>query len=125
VLGAILVVTGPTVIMPLVRQAQLDARPASLLRWEAIVNDPIGALFAVVAFEIILVYIGLHEADNLILLLLRRLHRWPSAGLAAAKLIVWAFVRGHVPEYLKAPVLLASVVSVYARPTWCSRNRAC
>ena len=54
VLGAILVVTGPTVIMPLLRQAKLSQRPASLLRWEAIVNDAIGALFAVLAFELFL-----------------------------------------------------------------------
>lgn len=41
--GAILVVTGPTVIMPLLRQAKLEPRAAAFLRWEAIVNDPIGA----------------------------------------------------------------------------------
>jgi NhaP-type Na+/H+ or K+/H+ antiporter len=114
VLGAILVVTGPTVIMPLLRQAQLDARPASLLRWEAIVNDPIGALFAVVAFEVILVYIGLHDAENLVLLLIVGFAAAIGTGIVAAKLIVWSFVRGHVPEFLKAPVLLASVVAVYA-----------
>jgi NhaP-type Na+/H+ or K+/H+ antiporter len=114
VLGAILVVTGPTVIMPLLRQAQLDARPASLLRWEAIVNDPIGALFAVIAFEIILVYVGLHAADNLPLLFLSGFGLAIGAGWASAKFIVWTFVRGHVPEYLKAPVLLSSVVAVYA-----------
>jgi len=114
VLGAILVVTGPTVIMPLLRQAQLEARPASLLRWEAIVNDPIGALFAVVAFEVILVYIGLHQAENLVVLLLLGFTSAIGTGFVAAKLIVWSFVRGHVPEYLKAPVLLASVVAIYA-----------
>ena len=114
VLGAILVVTGPTVIMPLLRQAQLDARPASLLRWEAIVNDPIGALFAVVAFEIIMVYIGLHQVDNLVLLVVIGFGLAIGGGWAAAKLIVWSFVRGHVPEFLKAPVLLTSVVAVYA-----------
>lgn len=42
VLGAILVVTGPTVVMPLLRQTQLASRPAALLRWEAIVNDAVG-----------------------------------------------------------------------------------
>ena len=46
VLGAILVVTGQTVVMPLLRQTQLASRPAALLRWEAIVNDAVGALFA-------------------------------------------------------------------------------
>ena len=51
VFGAIIVVTGPTVIMPLLRQARLKPRPASLLKWEGIVNDPLGALLAVVLFE--------------------------------------------------------------------------
>lgn len=114
VLGAILVVTGPTVIIPLLRQAQLEARPASLLRWEAIVNDPIGALFAVVAFEVIMVYIGLHQAENLLLLIIFGFALAIGGGWAAARLIVWSFVNGHVPEYLKAPVLLATVVAVYA-----------
>ncbi|MEQ8234367.1 MAG: cation:proton antiporter, partial [Gammaproteobacteria bacterium] len=47
VFGAIIVVTGPTVILPLLRQARLRTRPASLLKWEGIVNDPLGALLAV------------------------------------------------------------------------------
>ncbi|MDP2733159.1 MAG: sodium:proton antiporter [Hoeflea sp.] len=114
VLGAILVVTGPTVIMPLLRQAQLDTRPASLLRWEAIVNDPIGALFAVVAFEAMLVYSGLHRADNMVMLVVVGFGLAIGGRWAAARLIVWSFVRGHVPEYLKAPVLLSTVVAVYA-----------
>ena len=114
VLGAILVVTGPTVIIPLLRQAQLEARPASLLRWEAIVNDPIGALFAVLSFEVIMVYIGLHQADNLAMLILFGFTLAIVGGWAAARLIVWSFVNGHVPEYLKAPVLLATVVAIYA-----------
>lgn len=114
VLGAILVVTGPTVIIPLLRQAQLDARPASILRWEAIVNDPIGALFAVLAFEAILVYSGLHQVDNLALVVMLGFVLAIGGGLAAARLIVWSFIRGHVPEFLKAPVLLATVLTAYA-----------
>ena len=47
VFGGILIVTGPTVIAPLLRQARLSRRPAQLLQWEAIVNDPVGALAAV------------------------------------------------------------------------------
>lgn len=49
--GAIIVVTGPTVIIPLLRQTRLRRRPASFLKWEGIVNDPTGALLAVVIFE--------------------------------------------------------------------------
>lgn len=53
VFAGVMVVTGPTVIMPLLRQSKLGGRPAQFLKWEGIVNDPIGALFAVAAFEFI------------------------------------------------------------------------
>lgn len=56
VFGGIMIVTGPTVIAPLLRQARLKRRPAALLQWEAIVNDPVGALAAVLAFEVVLVW---------------------------------------------------------------------
>ncbi len=50
-LSAILVVTGPTVILPLIRQTKLKARTSSLLKWEGIINDPIGILLAVLVFQ--------------------------------------------------------------------------
>src|SRR5699024_228208 len=53
VIGGLFIVTGPTVIMPLLRQSKLKPRPAKILKWEGIVVDPIGALLAVFAFEII------------------------------------------------------------------------
>ena len=52
--GAITVVTGPTVVLPLLRNTRLQARPASFFKWEAIVNDPIGALTAAVALAIMI-----------------------------------------------------------------------
>ena len=51
--GGLFVVTGPTVILPLLRQAHLPGRAAAVLKWEGIVNDPLGALFAVAGFELI------------------------------------------------------------------------
>src|SRR5699024_9464422 len=44
VIGGLFVVTGPTVIMPLLRQSKLKPRPAKILKWEGIVVDPIGVL---------------------------------------------------------------------------------
>ena len=114
ILGAILVVTGPTVIMPLLRSAKLKSRPASLLRWEAIVNDPIGALFAVISFEIFLVYHGSHDAADLALQIAVAFAFSLAAGLGAAQVLIWAFIRGHVPEYLKAPISVAAVLTVFA-----------
>jgi len=65
VFGAIIVVTGPTVIIPLLRQARLRQRTASLLKWEAIVNDPIGALLGVVVFEFLVIVSQGGEASDL------------------------------------------------------------
>jgi len=53
--GAITVVTGPTVIVPMLRTIRPKASVANILRWEGIVIDPIGATLAVLVFEFILV----------------------------------------------------------------------
>ncbi|MEO1745905.1 MAG: sodium:proton antiporter, partial [Pseudomonadota bacterium] len=113
-LGAVFVITGPTVIMPLLRSAKLQSRPASVLRWEAIVNDAIGALMAVVAFEIFLVVSGHHDAENVFLSITSGFVFAGVAGYGAGKALVWAFIRGHVPDYLKAPVLFAVVLALFA-----------
>ncbi|MEM9063466.1 MAG: sodium:proton antiporter [Pseudomonadota bacterium] len=113
IFGGILVVTGPTVIMPLLRQAKLSARTASTLRWEAIVNDPTGALFAVLAFEVVIALQGdhlIHAAGHMgVGIVVATL-----VGYAAGRLVTRAFRRGFVPEYMKAPILFAGVLGVYA-----------
>jgi NhaP-type Na+/H+ or K+/H+ antiporter len=114
VFGGIMVVTGPTVIAPLLRQARLARRPAQLLQWEAIVNDPIGALAAVFALEIVLV---LRTSETLGSAL------WDvTLGICAATLIGLvigvtlsrAFWRNLVPEYMKVPVLFVSLIACFA-----------
>jgi NhaP-type Na+/H+ or K+/H+ antiporter len=111
--GAIIVVTGPTVIMPMLRQARLKQRPASLLKWEGIINDPIGALLAVLVFEYF-TYAGSHAA------LLQVLSGLAIAiavsailGVGGGYLLGKAFARDDVPEFLKAPVTLAFVLMCY------------
>ncbi len=49
--GAISIVTGPTVITPLLRSVRPKSRLANILRWEGIIIDPVGALLAVLVFE--------------------------------------------------------------------------
>jgi len=114
ILGALLVVTGPTVIMPLLRQARLKPRAASLLRWEAIINDPIGALFAVISFEVFLVLNNVHDAENLLFNgVLAAIIALPGAYFLA-KSLAWLFINGHIPEFLKAPVLIAAALMANA-----------
>ncbi|MEM7668451.1 MAG: sodium:proton antiporter, partial [Pseudomonadota bacterium] len=113
VFGGILVVTGPTVILPLLRQARLSPRVSSTLRWEAIVNDPVGALFAVLAFEVAVASQSDHLTEAAGHLLLGVVVA-SIVGFAAGRLLGIGFRRGLVPEYMKAPVLFASVLAVYA-----------
>ena len=114
VIGGVLVVTGPTVVMPLLRQARLKSRPASVLRWEAIVNDPVGALFAVIAFEIVIVSSGALKANTLLIGAIVALVVGIGGGILAGRGLVWLYTRGLVPEYLKVPVLIASVLAAFA-----------
>src|SRR5690606_11122390 len=52
--GSLVVVTGPTVIVPMLRILNLDKRIANVLRWEGIVIDPLGALLADLVFNFII-----------------------------------------------------------------------
>lgn len=115
VLGAILVVTGPTVILPMLRQARISMRPATLLKWEGIVNDPLGALLAVFVFQIAVAdptYEG-----NFLPLVLELLGRAVGAGLIgvlAGAVLGRALRADLLTETLKSPAMLAAVLLVYA-----------
>jgi NhaP-type Na+/H+ or K+/H+ antiporter len=114
VLGAILVVTGPTVVIPLLRHARLKPRAASLLRWEAILADPIGALLAVLVFESVLVMRTDFAADEL-LLKVGGAALWALVGgYGFGWATVQAFIRGLIPEFLKAPLVVVVVLVTYA-----------
>ena len=109
--GGIMVVTGPTVIGPMLRNLNIGRRPAHLLKWEGIVNDPIGALLAVFIFAYI-TYQG--ESVQVGDIALEVAAAGIVAGLLGAALgllVTWMFPRGLVPEYLKAPVLLVLVIA--------------
>ncbi|TCO72489.1 cation:proton antiporter [Rhodovulum euryhalinum] len=114
VFGGILIVTGPTVIAPLLRQARLARRPAQLLQWEAIVNDAVGALAAVLAFEVVIVLNsnvspGAAAGDMAFGILLAL-----GLGLLSGWGLSSAFRRALVAEYMKVPVLFAVVLLTFA-----------
>lgn len=112
--GAIAVVTGPTVVLPLLRHTRLEPRAASFLKWEAIVNDPIGAILATVVLQILLARSGVGALGLLGLEVVGGLLAAAALGVGAALLVWWSFTRDQVPEVLKTPMLLALALSVYA-----------
>ncbi len=114
VFGGIMIVTGPTVIAPLLRQARLSQRPAALLQWEAIVNDPIGALAAVLAFEVVLVLRTAATVGTAVWDLLLGVAVALILGVAGGWALTAGFRRGYVPEFMKVPVLFALLLTVFA-----------
>ncbi|MEM1086659.1 MAG: sodium:proton antiporter [Pseudomonadota bacterium] len=114
VFAGVMVVTGPTVIMPLLRQSKLGGRPAQFLKWEGIVNDPIGALFAVAAFEIVRVAsVGENTVGAAAWIILAAIEGI-ILGIGFGWIMIRAFRNGWAPEYLKAPLILGSIVLCYA-----------
>lgn len=106
-LGAILVVTGPTVVGPILRHLRLRGKVGALLKWEGIIIDPVGAALAVMVFTVVEAG-GFREgfrdaAQNLGLTLLIGV----VAGCLAAGVLVLALSRYWVPDSLHNPVSLA------------------
>lgn len=111
ILGSILVVTGPTVIAPLIRHIKPSRKMASIVKWEGIVVDPIGAVMAVFAFQAAISG-DVEEAKSAILY---------SLGITLLVGIVLAFIiaklieillRNHlIPDFLHS-VFLLSVVCI-------------
>ncbi|GGC36082.1 sodium/hydrogen exchanger [Novosphingobium marinum] len=108
--GGILVVTGPTVIGPMLRAINVPRRVGDTLKWEAIINDPIGALLAIVIFAEMTFGSGEEGHGSLLSVAIASLGAG-ALGFALGWLLTWAFPRGYVPEYLKAPVLLVTVIA--------------
>ena len=113
-LSAILVVTGPTVILPLIRQTKLKARTSSLLKWEGIINDPIGILLAVLVFQFAIAGETISLNKTTVFFLLGTVASSILIGIAGGHLLKFIFEKGHAPEFLKLPLVFATVLSLYA-----------
>ncbi len=112
-LGAVLVVTGPTVIIPLLRHVRPSGRVGSIVKWEGIIIDPIGAILAVLVFEVIISG-GLEKATALVVVsIFKTLIIGTVLGLAGAQLVVLILRRHWVPDFLQNPVTLMIVVFVF------------
>jgi NhaP-type Na+/H+ or K+/H+ antiporter len=113
-LASILVVTGPTVVIPLLRFIRPSAKIASILRWEGILIDPVGATLAVLAFEAIKgggAYTT--HIPNMIVGILLTLLIGGVLGAIAALLLVSLFERGLVPDYLQTPIALLILLAMF------------
>ena len=108
-LGAILVVTGPTVIMPMLRYLRPGGRVGPILKWEGIVIDPIGAVLALLVFEAVFAS-GFNAAA---VDLLRTILFGGAAGLLGALLLIEVLRRYWLPDFLHSVFALALAIAAY------------
>ncbi|MEN1970412.1 sodium:proton antiporter [Lentibacillus sp. N15] len=110
IIGGLFIVTGPTVIIPLLRQAKLKSRTATVLKWEGIIVDPFGPLLALFAYQVIKILVNEHLSFQ---------YLW-NFFLGAVFAVILGFIigilvsvmvsRGLFPEYLKSPIILSFVL---------------
>lgn len=113
--GALIIVTGPTVIGPLLQNVRPTAKVANVLKWEGILIDPIGALVAVLVFEYILLSVSEGGAlGSTILLFLRVVAVGSLMGALGGLFLTFILRRRFVPDYLVNFVALAMVFTVFA-----------
>jgi NhaP-type Na+/H+ or K+/H+ antiporter len=108
--GALGCVTRPTVIAPMLRTLRPNARIANTLRWEGIVIDPLGALFAVLIFEAIVS----REEGHTIGVFLATIGSGVAIGAVAAWLMAFFLRRQMIPEYLQNYAVLAAVLLAFS-----------
>jgi NhaP-type Na+/H+ or K+/H+ antiporter len=113
-IGALLTVSGPTVIVPLLPHVRPVGRMGSLIKWEGIVNDPIGAMLAALVFKAIVQGAGSETVGRWLMGLGATL----SVGILVGGITAWITIqllrRYWVPDSLQNPVVLALVLLVFA-----------
>lgn len=111
--SALIIVTGPTVITPILRNIPLKKDVSAVLKWEGILIDPIGALVAVLVFEFISVEgdsgftkTALIEFGKIILF-------GTTFGFTFAHALAFAINKKLIPHYLLNVVSLSTVLLVF------------
>ncbi|MBF0288712.1 MAG: sodium:proton antiporter [SAR324 cluster bacterium] len=112
-LGSVLVVTGPTVIMPMLRHIQLKGMLGSIIKWEGITIDPVGAVLAVLVFEALVLGTLEQIAWLTAFGLLKTLLIGTLLGFAGAGFLILFFKNYWVPDFLQNAVVLMTVIATF------------
>ena len=118
-LGAILTVTGPTVVIPLLRYVRPNGRVGTIAKWEGITIDPVGAILAVLVLEVILVISGSaaeslsHAISEAFLALFKELVVGIGVSVTFSALMVVMLRRHLIPDYLLNAYALSVVCCAF------------
>jgi NhaP-type Na+/H+ or K+/H+ antiporter len=112
-LGAILVVTGPTVVQPLLLHIRPKGQVGPILRWEGILNDAAGAVLAVLVYEAVILG-SIEEAPIPIIIGLgETLMIGIVGGAVGAYALTYLLRPNRTPEHLRSPLALAFVIGAF------------
>ncbi len=111
--GAVVIVTGPTVIIPMLRTVRPNAKITNVLRWEGIVIDPLGALLAVLVFNFIISGQQHNAISSIVITFGSIIFFGFSMGFLSGWLLGELLRKQLVPQYLRNVLTLISVCAVY------------
>ncbi len=111
--SALIIVTGPTVITPILRNIPLKKDVSAILKWEGILIDPIGALVAVLVFEFISVGGGSGYTQTALIEFGKIVLFGTTFGFTFAHALAFAIKKSLIPHYLLNVVSLSVVLLVY------------
>ncbi|QNJ97521.1 cation:proton antiporter [Constantimarinum furrinae] len=111
--SALIIVTGPTVITPILRNIPLKKDVSAVLKWEGILIDPIGALVAVLVFEFISVEGDAGYTKQALIEFGKIVVIGFSFGIAVGYALYFAIKKKLVPHYLLNVVSLSVVLMVF------------
>lgn len=113
-IGAILVVTGPTVIGPLLRVVRPRGASGPILKWEGLVTDPLGAVLAVLVYEVTLAQGAAAGIQQGILVLAKAGFAGLAIGWLGGRLLTGLLARDLIPAFLHVIITLAVLLCAVA-----------
>ncbi|TBW25843.1 sodium:proton antiporter [Gramella sp. KN1008] len=111
--AALVIVTGPTVITPILRNIPLKKDISAILKWEGILIDPIGALVAVLMFEFISAGSGSQFTETALMEFGKIVLFGFTFGFTFAHALAFAIKKNVIPHYLLNVLTLATVLGVF------------
>ncbi|CAI8278923.1 MAG: K(+)/H(+) antiporter NhaP2 [Opitutia bacterium UBA7350] len=108
-MGSLVIVTGPTVIVPLLRRIRLSKRVASILHWESVLIDSIGVFVAILCYEWVIEGGGAVALPNFIV----RILSGATLGILGGYLIYYTMRRGWVPDNIVNAFCLAGAMLLF------------
>lgn len=113
VMGGLFLITGPTVIQPLLKQAKVRKSVDSILRWESIILDPIGPILALTAFYVYQIF-EQGFGVQIILIFILKMVITAVIGFGASFIFNWLIQRDFIPQNLMPSIQLVFILLVFS-----------